>query len=160
MALVLALAALVWAAPARASAPPSPWDGINPFHCTIQNAGFGTKVPDPGADPYCVAFDKTHQNITQLGLLDFLLKEPARVAAADAEVLLLPGGPLARLGRPVGRRALCSTSSYGHYFFNKATGDGGAGSGLQRRTASTFDPTSLPGFPPAYGRTSGRAPAA
>jgi hypothetical protein len=59
-----------------------PWDGANPFHCTVQNAGFGTKVPDPGADPYCVSFNKTRQNISQLGLLDFLLKEPARVAAA------------------------------------------------------------------------------
>ena len=52
---------------ARALSPPTPWDGINPFDCTIQDVGQGTTVPDPGADPYCVRFDKTNQNITGLG---------------------------------------------------------------------------------------------
>src|SRR4051812_1079569 len=70
---------------AHAATPPvggSFWDGVNPFACTIQDAGLGTAVPDPSADPYCVHFDKSRQNVTQLGVVDFLLNEPARVAAA------------------------------------------------------------------------------
>src|SRR5881227_2465503 len=75
---------LLWlgAESARAVSAPTPWDGINPFDCTIQDAGQGTTVPDPGADPYCVRFDKTDQNISELGLVQFLSLEPARVAAA------------------------------------------------------------------------------
>ena len=42
----------------------------------------GVDFPDPDADPFCVEFDKTQQNITDLGILDFLVNEPARVAAA------------------------------------------------------------------------------
>src|SRR5947209_6036213 len=79
---LLGVAALGAAPAAHALAPPSPWDGGNPFRCTVQNAGFGTAVPDPAADPYCVSFDKTHQSVDDLGIVDFLSKEPARVAAA------------------------------------------------------------------------------
>src|SRR5690348_2990152 len=84
LAMLLLGLTLLWlgAGSARAVSPPTPWDGSNPFDCTIQDAGQGTTVPDPGADPYCVRFDKTNQNITELGLVDFLSKEPARVAAA------------------------------------------------------------------------------
>src|SRR5438105_4244005 len=66
---LLAALAVIGAGAARGSAPPSPWDGSNPFHCALQNAGFGTSVPDPKADPYCVYFNKTHQNISQLGIV-------------------------------------------------------------------------------------------
>src|SRR5258708_33423384 len=75
-------AVLIGSGAAVAGSSPTPWNGVNPFNCKIQDAGTGTKVPDPKADPYCVHFDKTNQNVTQLGLLTFLLKEPARVAAA------------------------------------------------------------------------------
>jgi hypothetical protein len=77
-------ALLIGAAPATASTsvPFAPWDGTNPFNCTIQNVGTGTNFPDPNADPFCVEFDKTQQNVTDLGILDFLANEPARTAAA------------------------------------------------------------------------------
>jgi hypothetical protein len=61
------LLALLSSAPARALSAPTPWDGVKPFNCTIQDAGQGTTVPDPGADPYCVRFDKTSQNVAELG---------------------------------------------------------------------------------------------
>jgi hypothetical protein len=63
----------------------APWPWIrrsNPFNCELQQAGFEALGPDPAADPYCVGFEKTRQNVTEFGLLDFLMKEPARVAAA------------------------------------------------------------------------------
>jgi hypothetical protein len=136
---------------AQASAPPTPWDGHNPFHCTIQNAGQGTTVPDPGADPYCVRFDKTHQNVTQLGLVTFLLKEPARVAAAAPKCFYFQEdhwrGSIIQADR--------STVLYefeGHYFFNKATGDGGVWVTGFSIAGHTFDPRTLPGFPPQYDR--------
>jgi hypothetical protein len=77
-------ALLLWAAPAAAgyTGPFAPWDGSNPFNCTIQDVGTGTDFPDPDADPFCVEFDKTQQNVTDLGILDFLSNEPGRTAAA------------------------------------------------------------------------------
>ena len=62
---------------------PSPWDGTNPFQCVVQFVGTGTNFPRPNDDPFCVDFDKTHQNVTELGVVDFLSQEPARVAAAS-----------------------------------------------------------------------------
>jgi len=148
-----ALAALMAAAAmsADAAAPPSPWDGSNPFNCTIQDAGFGTKVPDPGADPYCVHFDKTRQNLTQLGFVDFLLKEPARVAAAAPKCFYFQedhwrGSVVQSDGRTVIYEFI------GHYFFDKARGDGGAYVTGFKVAGQTFDPSEIPGFPPSDGR--------
>jgi len=76
------LMALVGAGSAFAQTPVVPWDGTNPFRCQNQNVGMGVDFPDPGADPFCVEFDKTQQNITDFGIVDFLAMEPARVAAA------------------------------------------------------------------------------
>ncbi len=152
--LISSLAAVVLAASgsaARALAPPTPWNGRNPFHCAIQNAGFGTTVPDPGADPYCVRFNKTDQNVAQLGIVDFLLREPARTAAAVPKCFYFQEdhwrGSIVQSDD--------STLLYefvGHYFFNKATGDGGAWVTDFTVAGQTFDPTQLPGFPPGYGQ--------
>ena len=79
---VLGVAALAALAHAQTTDVLGPWDGSIPFNCELQNVGTGTDFPDPGADPFCVEFDKTSQNVTDLGLVDFLSKEPARVAAA------------------------------------------------------------------------------
>ena len=134
---------------ARALSPPTPWDGINPFDCTIQDAGQGTTVPDPGADPYCVRFDKTNQNITGLGLVDFLSKEPARVAAAVPKCFYYQEdhwrGSLIQSDQQT-----VVYEFYGHYFFNKATGDGGVWVTGLTVAGQTFDPRTLPGFPPQW----------
>ena len=85
LALVVALLA---AAPASAQQVPSvvgPYDGTNPFRCQLQNVGTGTDFPDPGADPFCVEFDKTNQNVTGFGIADFAAQEPARLAAAGTK---------------------------------------------------------------------------
>ena len=58
-------AALAAAAPASAQTGTSGWDGKNPFECTLQQAGTEAEVPQPDADPYCVEFDKRHQNVTE-----------------------------------------------------------------------------------------------
>lgn len=149
LATALVLAALT-ALPARAVAPPSPWDGSNPFNCTIQHAGFGPTGPDPGADPYCVRFNKTHQNVTQFGVVDFLLKEPARTAAASPKCFYFQedhwrGSVVQSDGRTL------IYEFEGHYFFNKATGDGGGWVTNFTLAGQSFDPTAVPGFPPAYG---------
>jgi hypothetical protein len=80
--------ALLAAANAGAQAPPTvvgPYEGQIPFRCQLQNVGTGTAFPDPGADPFCVEFDKTNQNLTDFGLADFTAQEPARVAAAASK---------------------------------------------------------------------------
>src|SRR5437763_10799885 len=86
---------LVLAAPAS-GATLKPWDGTNPFVCTMQYAGEGTSFTNPKADPFCVDYDKTHQDVTELGLVTFLTKEPARMATALNKCLVLPAGPLDR----------------------------------------------------------------
>jgi hypothetical protein len=80
----VAVAALACSAPAfgQGPTPVGPWDGRLPFRCQIQDVGTGTSFPHPNADPFCVEFDKTKQDVTNLGLVDFLSREPARVAAA------------------------------------------------------------------------------
>lgn len=145
-----ALIALVGAGAARAASSPTPWDGTDPFNCVLQQAGFGPTGPDPGADPYCVQFDKTHQNVAQLGLVDFLANEPARTAAASPKCFYFQvdhwRGSISQ-DDP-------STETYewiGHYFFNKATGDGGVWVTDFNLHGQTMDPRQLPGFPPDWG---------
>lgn len=118
-------AALLSVLALAASEPPTTWDGVNPFRCELQNAGFGTEVPHPEADPYCVEFDKRRQNVSELGVADFLANEPARVAAASPKCFYFQSDHW----RGSVDQADPATKTYewdGHYFFDKATGDGGA----------------------------------
>ena len=85
LALLAALPAPSGAAAQALPAPVGPWDGSNPFNCLNQDVGMGTDFPEPEADPFCVEFDKTAQNVTDFGIADFLSKEPARVAAAGTK---------------------------------------------------------------------------
>jgi hypothetical protein len=136
---------------ALASSSPTPWDGRNPYLCRIQNAGQGTKVPDPGADPYCVNFDKTNQNVTQLGLVKFLSLEPARTQSAGPKCFYYQQDHWR--GSVIQANAQTKTYEfYGHYFFNKATGDGGVWVTDFNINGQTYDPASIPGFPPQYGQ--------
>lgn len=72
-------------AAARAGSPAllRPYDGSNPFNCQLQQVGTGTAFPDPTAEPLCVEYDKTNQNVTGLGLIEFMLAEPSRVAVSS-----------------------------------------------------------------------------
>ena len=82
---VLAVAAAMlalWSADVDAASGVVGYDGSIPFACELQELGTGTDFKDPNADPFCVEYDKTHQNGTQLGVVQFLSQEPARFAAA------------------------------------------------------------------------------
>jgi hypothetical protein len=149
LALVLLTQLLLGGGSAHALAAPTPWDGVNPFACTIQDAGQGTTVPDPGADPYCVRFDKTNQNVTELGLVDFLSKEPARVAAAVPKCFYYQEDHW-RGSIVQSDQGTVVYEFFGHYFFNKATGDGGVWVTGFTLAGQTFDPRTLPGFPPQW----------
>ena len=122
----IAAITLAFAVPALAdTSPPTAWDGTNPFNCELQWAGFGTEVPHPDADPYCVEFDKRRQNVTELGIVDFLSKEPARVAAASDKCFYFQVDHWrAAVVQDDGSTKLYEWD--GHYFFDKARGDGGA----------------------------------
>ena len=119
------VAALLTAIPAlgQTSQPVGPWDGRLPFRCQIQDVGTGTDFPHPNADPFCVEFDKTKQNVTGLGLADFLSREPARVAAAVPKCFYFQRdhwtGSIAQGQQP----ELWHWD--GDYFFDKALGLGG-----------------------------------
>jgi hypothetical protein len=117
---------LVCAAPASAQQPTgpyAPWDGSNPFNCTIQDVGTGTDFPDPGADPFCVEFDKTQQNVTDLGIADFLSNEPTRVAAAVDKCFYFQSDHWT--GSIVQGEDPELWHWDGQYFFDKAIGAGG-----------------------------------
>jgi len=145
----LAIAACLALATSAAGAPSGGYDGSNPFECTIQNVAFGTDYPDPDADPFCVEFDKRRQNVTQLGLVDFLAQEPVRVAAASDKCFYWQtdhwrGSVVQEDGR---------TETYGwdgSYYFDKARGAGGVYVENFRIAGQKGDPTALPGFPADY----------
>ena len=148
-----ALLLLALALPAHA-ATPTGWNGENPFVCTLQQAGFEAEVPDPGADPYCVEFDKRRQNITELGIVDFLGKEPARVAAALDKCFYFQSDHW----RSSVVQADGSTKLYewdGHYFFDKARGEGGAWVTNFNVNGRSEDPGKVPGMPPEYAQHMG-----
>jgi hypothetical protein len=139
-----AVVALPQAATAQSGA--SGWDGTNPFLCTLQQVGTGTDFPQPDADPFCVEFDKTHQNVDQLGVVDFLSKEPARVAAASGKCFYFQSDHW----RGTASESQPASETYawdGHYYFDKATGAGGAYVENFRIGGQTGDPSTLPGFP-------------
>jgi hypothetical protein len=150
----VAVAGLLWtlalvAPTAGESAPPSPWDGTNPFACVVQQAGFEAEVPDPAADPYCVEFDKRRQNVTDLGVVDFLSKEPARVAAAGDKCFYFQSDHWR--GSIVQDDGTTKTYEWdGHYFFDKARGEGGVWVTNFNVNGRTFDPAQLPGMPADY----------
>jgi hypothetical protein len=149
---VLAAAAALVGLPAAqvgAASGPSGYDGTIPFDCELQQAGQGTQFTHPDADPFCVEYDKTHQNLTQLGVAEFLSKEPARVAAAGPKCWYFQrdhwtGSIVQDDG---------STQTYhwdGSYFFDKARGLGGVYVENFTIDGQTGDPRTLPGFPEAW----------
>src|SRR3954467_9265707 len=146
-AIVGALAALLCATSA-AAAQPQPYDGQNPFSCTLQQVGRGTDFPFPDADPFCVEFDKTQQNVTELGVVDFISKEPARVAAASPKCFYFQRDHWT--GSVVQGQSPEAYHWDGSYFFDKARGAGGVYVENFRIGGQSGDPSALPGFPAAW----------
>jgi hypothetical protein len=145
--LVLALGLL---APATASAQSAnvvgPYDGEIPFNCELQNVGTGTDFPEPHADPFCVEFDKTSQNVTDFGIVDFAAQEPARVAAAGDKCFYFQRDHWT--GSIVQGQSPEIWHWDGNYFYDRARGVGGVSVrnfrlGGQPQSASAY-------VPPAY----------
>jgi hypothetical protein len=147
--IIAALGATLLLVPAaQAATPIAPYDGSIPFRCKVQNVGTGVDYPDPGADPFCVEFDKTNQNVTDFGIVDFLLNEPARVAAATPKCFYHQTdhwtGWIEQGTGPV------LWHWDGKYFFDKARGMGGVHVENFTVGGIPVDPRTLPGFPPEY----------
>ena len=125
------------------------WDGSNPFNCVLQQAGEGVEFQDPDADPFCVEYDKTHQNVTEGGLVAFLHLEPARVAAASPKCFYYQRDHwTSRVDQE--NEATETWNWDGSYFFDKARGIGGAYVENFTINNQTGDPTTVPGFPDRY----------
>jgi hypothetical protein len=146
---LMVAAALIAASPAGAQSPPEafgPYDGRIPFACVLQNVGTGTDYPDPDADPFCVEFDKTNQNVTDFGIAEFLAQEPARVAAAAPKCFYFQRdhwtGSIVQGSEP----ELWHWD--GDYFFDKARGIGGVSARNFRVGGVPMDAT--PYVPDAY----------
>jgi hypothetical protein len=148
VALAALCASLTLTAAASGATPIAPYDGHNPFRCVLQKVGTGTDFPDPNADPFCVEYDKTQQNVTDFGLVEFLLLEPARVAAASTKCFYYQvdhwTGTIVQDGSP----QLWHWD--GRYFFDKARGAGGVYVENFQVGGQTADPRVLPGFPDSY----------
>lgn len=147
LAIVTIGCALGAAAPSTA-APIEPYDGANPFKCKLQRLGTGTEYENPNADPLCVEFDKTNQNVTELGIVEFLLAEPARVAPAVPKCFYYQvdhwTGSIEQGGSP----SLWHWD--GQYFFDKAKGIGGVHVANLTIGGVPADPSLLPGFPAEF----------
>jgi hypothetical protein len=147
--ILAAVAALMLAAAPAEAQVLKGYDGSNPFNCTLQSVGFGTDFPDPGADPFCVEYDKTHQNISELGIVDFLSQEPARVAAAGPKCFYYQHDHWT--SRVVQDNEATELYNWdGSYFFDKARGTGGAYVENFTFNNQTSDPRLIPGFPEEY----------
>ncbi|MFL5907968.1 MAG: hypothetical protein ACJ75Z_10295 [Solirubrobacterales bacterium] len=158
----LAVAALlIWAVPAAAEQPVgpfAPWDGTNPFNCTIQDVGTGVDFPFPDADPFCVEFDKTQQNVTDFGFAEFLANEPARTAAASPKCFYYQTDHWT--GSIVQGESPELWHWDGQYFFDKAIGGGGVNIQNFRigGQPASFPPGSLPEqFQPYFDQNGGGA---
>ena len=149
VAIAVLAAVLGTAAPASAQSGVSGWDGTNPFACTLQQLGGGTDFPQPDADPFCVEYDKRHQNVTELGVVQFLSLEPARVAAASPKCFYFQHdhwvGSLVQ-----GNEATQTYAWDGSYYFDKARGTGGVYVENFSFNGQSGDPSALPGFPAEY----------
>lgn len=149
---VLALAAFALASSGAGSAAAAPlegYDGSMPFDCVLQQAGRGTEFPRPDADPFCVEYDKTHQTVSDGGIVDFLANEPARVAAASDKCFYYQRDHWR--SRVVAGDERTETYNWdGAYFFDKARGVGGAYAENFTINNRSFDPTLIPGFPDEY----------
>ena len=125
------------------------WDGTNPFACTLQQLGGGTAFPEPDADPFCVEYDKRHQNVNNLGVVDFLSKEPARVGAAGPKCFYFQRDHW--VGSIVEGNQQTQTYAWdGSYFYDKSKGTGGVYVENYSFNGRSGDPTLLPGFPSQY----------
>jgi hypothetical protein len=125
------------------------YDGKNPFVCTLQQLGGGTDFPEPNADPFCVEYEKRHQNVTQLGVVEFLSKEPARVAAAGPKCFYFQRDHW--VGSVVQGDPQTQTYAWdGSYYYDKSKGTGGVYVENFSFNGKTGDPSALPGFPAEY----------
>ena len=125
-----------------------PYDGQVPFNCELQNVGTGTAFPDPEADPFCVEFEKTNQNVTGFGIVEFALQEPARVAAAITKCFYFQRDHWT--GSIVQGQGPELWHWDGDYFFDVARGVGGVSVRNFRLGGVPMDAT--PFVPPAYHR--------
>lgn len=142
-----AVVALALPASAAAQSPPfAPWDGTNPFNCVLQDVGTGIDYPDPDADPLCVKFDKTNQNVTDFGIVEFAAQEPGRIAAAAPKCFYFQNdewtGSISQGQSPE------AWHWTGRYFFDKAKGIGGVSVVDFRLGGAPMDAT--PYVPPEY----------
>ena len=145
---VVAAVTMAFASPAF-GATVKPWDGSNPYACTLQFAGDGTTFRHPDADPFCVDYDKTHQDVSGLGLVRFLTKEPARTAAALDKCWYYQQDHWT--GQIVAGDGSTETYHFdGHYFFDKRWGDGGVHVEHFAINHHTADISELPGFPASW----------
>ena len=149
LALAAGLATLVAAAPAAGQGLVNGYDGTNPFNCVLQQAGYGSTVPDPHADPFCVEYQKDRQNVTDLGVVEFLSHEPARFELAGDKCFYYQHDHWR--GSIVQDNGQTETYHWdGSYFFDQARGLGGAYVENFTINNQTGDPRDLPGFPAEY----------
>lgn len=145
---IVAIGFVLLAAVAATAAPIAPYDGTNPFRCKLQKLGTGADYPDPNADPLCVEFDKTNQNVTDFGIVDFLLNEPARTVPAVPKCFYYQvdhwTGSIVQGGQPT------LWHWDGQYFFDKAKGMGGVHVENLTIGGVPADPSLLLGFPTEF----------
>jgi hypothetical protein len=148
--LLVTLATGAIAAPGARAAEIVGYDGASPFNCELQQAGEGTDIPHPDADPLCVEYDKTNQSVLpDFGIFTFLAGEPARFAYAGDKCFYYQHDHW----RGAFDQDDEQTETYnwdGGYFIDRARGVGGAAVRNFTVGNASGDPTAFPGFPEDY----------
>jgi hypothetical protein len=101
----------VFATPASADVGAQPWDGTNPFACTLQD---GNNPADPNADPFCVQYTDSLSDPQAVATL--LTNGPNQLASAVNKCFIY------RVDHFSGLLGEVDTAM----FVNKATGTGGS----------------------------------
>jgi len=137
---VAAVLLALFATPAVADVGAGPWDGTNPFACTLQNSA---SLTDPNADPFCVEYDHSGSSLAdaESQLTSLLTDGPGQLAAATDKCATYRvdrfSGPLYELDSAI--------------FFNKATGQGATALTSVTINGLPAPPSAIPGLPGTLG---------
>ncbi len=113
-----------------------PWDGANPFNCTVQD---GAAPQDPSADPFCAGYDHPGSSLAdaEAQLAALLTDGPNQLAATTNKCALYRvdhfTGPLYEIDSAL--------------FFDKAAGTGGTALTSVTINGLPAPPSAIPGLP-------------
>ena len=157
IATTLVLCAAAWSVAATGTAAPGDitgWNGINPFHCDLQQAGFDPVGPGARRGPVLRRVRQAPPERHRAGRRGVPQPRAGAVAAAGPKCFYFQSDHWR--GSIVQDDGSTKTYEWdGHYFFDKAKGDGGAWVTNFNVNGQTGDPSQIPGIPQEFAAVHG-----